>query len=130
MTDQTEDRFKGTGQFHPDKSWARIQQENWERKASARPAPSQRKSRSNNLSTFLTVLKYIGYTIGGIVAVVAILTFHALFPKALPAIGTALLWFGGIYVVTCIVSTSKKIDALQSELKGLRYDLNDLKNRL
>ncbi|WP_414497724.1 hypothetical protein [Stenotrophomonas maltophilia] len=24
MTDQTEDRFKGTGQFHPDKAWAKI----------------------------------------------------------------------------------------------------------
>lgn len=27
MTDQTEDRFKGTGQFHPEKTWAKLDRE-------------------------------------------------------------------------------------------------------
>ncbi|GAB3054053.1 hypothetical protein GCM10027214_16670 [Stenotrophomonas tumulicola] len=28
----TEDRFKGTGEFHPDRAWGEIQRKDWERK--------------------------------------------------------------------------------------------------
>ena len=35
MTDQTEDRFKGTGQFHPDKAWAKIKTADFHRRLEA-----------------------------------------------------------------------------------------------
>ncbi|AVH90027.1 TPA: hypothetical protein ACGCEE_000254 [Stenotrophomonas maltophilia] len=39
MTDQTEDRFKGTGQFHPDKAWAKIDREAKDRAFDAKHPP-------------------------------------------------------------------------------------------
>lgn len=31
----SEDRFKGTGEFHPEKAWSEIQRKDWERKHEA-----------------------------------------------------------------------------------------------
>lgn len=39
MTDQTDDRFKGTGQFHPDKAWAKIDREAKDRAFDAKHPP-------------------------------------------------------------------------------------------
>lgn len=36
MTDQTEDRFKGTGQFHPEKTWAKIKTDDFARSSKAK----------------------------------------------------------------------------------------------
>lgn len=76
------------------------------------------------------IIKWTGLVILALIGLALLFAFVGAFPGFFKGIGTAVLWFAGIYVVTCIVSTSKKIDALHAELKDLRYDLNDLKNRL
>lgn len=81
-------------------------------------------------STAWKVTKWIGVAILALIGLALLLAFLGAFPGFSKGIATTVLLFALIYVVTCIISTSKKIDALHAELRELRYDLNDLKNRL